>query len=91
MFSNRQKGILVYSIGIGEAKASPGAGFSIGNWPFRVQFGRRGEEEVDPETLQTLLQETGAKTFIISEVGDGESLRQRPASRSATSCASSIP
>jgi Ca-activated chloride channel family protein len=72
----RQQGILVYSIGIGEAKASSGPSFSIGFGPFAFGSGGGGEEEVDVETLQTLSQETGAKTFIIGVVGDGESLRQ---------------
>jgi Ca-activated chloride channel family protein len=72
----RQQGILVYSIGIGDAKASSGPSFGIGIGPFVFGSGAAGQDEVDVSTLQTLSTETGAKNFIISPFGDGGPLRQ---------------
>jgi Ca-activated chloride channel family protein len=65
----RREGVLVYSIGIGD----PNIAMSV--------FGFLGAdlERVDARTLQTLSTETGAKTFIIRVVGDGETLRQATA------------
>jgi Ca-activated chloride channel family protein len=69
----RRQGVLVYSIGIGDPNiGDSGIGISIG--PFVL--GSDDEERVDAQTLQTLSSETGAKTYIVREVGDGEMLRQ---------------
>jgi Ca-activated chloride channel family protein len=75
----RRMGVLVYSIGIGDpgAGSGPGVGISLGP----LIFGGGGDlERVDAETLKMLSNETGAKTFIIREVGDGEALRNATAS-----------
>ncbi len=68
----RKMGVLVYSIGIGDPNAGAGASLAIG--PF--VFGGGGIERVDAETLHTLSTETGAKTYIIRQVGDGVALRK---------------
>ncbi len=69
----RRQGVLVYSIGIGDPNVSGGFGIALGP----LLLGAGGDEErVDAQTLQTLSSETGAKTYIIREVGDGELLRQ---------------
>jgi Ca-activated chloride channel family protein len=74
----RRQGVLVYSIGIGNPNIG-GSGLSIAFGP--ILLGGGGDlERVDARTLQTLSSETGAKTFIIREVGDGEMLRQATAS-----------
>jgi Ca-activated chloride channel family protein len=73
----RRQGVLVYSIGIGNPNiGDTGFGVSIG--PFVL--GPDEEERVDARTLQILSTETGAKTYIVREVGDGEMLRQATAS-----------
>ncbi len=73
----RRMGVLVYSIGIGDPSPSSGVGLAIGP----LIFGGGGDlERVDAETLKMLSNETGAKTFIIREVGDGEALRNATAS-----------
>jgi len=68
----RRQGVLVYSIGIGD----PGVGgpgiFAFGP----ILLGGAEDDRVDARTLQVLSTETGAKTYIIREVGDGELLRQ---------------
>jgi len=69
----RRQGVLIYSIGIGEPNSSaPPVAFNFG--PFALLSG--SEDEVDTRTLQTLSTETGAKTFLVREAGDGEALRQ---------------
>jgi Ca-activated chloride channel homolog len=69
----RRMGVLVYSIGIGDPNG--GSGMSVAIGPFLLGGG--GDiEHVDAETLHTLSTETGAKTYIIREAGDGESLRR---------------
>ncbi len=69
----RRMGVLVYSIGIGNPNGgSGGVALSIG--PFMI--GGDDPEHVDAETLHTLSTETGAKTYIIREAGDGEQLRR---------------
>ncbi len=69
----RRMGVLVYSIGIGDPNAS-GSGISIAIGPFSLPS--LGDiERVDAQTLHTLSTETGAKTYIIAQVGDGEQLR----------------
>ncbi|HZY58197.1 MAG TPA: VWA domain-containing protein [Candidatus Binataceae bacterium] len=74
----RRQGVLVYSIGIGDPNVG-GSGFALAFGP--LLLGPGGDlERVDARTLQTLSTETGAKTFIIREVGDGELLRQATAS-----------
>jgi len=66
----RRQGVLVYSIGIGDPNIAASGIFVLGGLPL---FG--GEDDrVDARTLQTLSIETGAKTFIVREVGDGETL-----------------
>jgi len=68
----RRMGVLVYSIGIGDPNTSTGVGITIG--PF--VWGSDESEHVDAETLHTLSTETGAKTYIIRQAGDGEALRR---------------
>jgi len=68
----RRMGVLVYSIGIGDPNASEGPSLAIG--PFVIGGG--GIERVDAETLRMLSTETGAKTYIIRQVGDGVALRK---------------
>jgi Ca-activated chloride channel family protein len=68
----RRQGVLVYSIGIGDPNVTlPGFGIMFG-----LPLGGAADDRVDARTLQILSTETGAKTFIIREVGDGELLRQ---------------
>jgi len=67
----RRMGVLVYSIGIGDPNESTG-GLQVG--PFII--GGDDSEHVDAETLHTLSTETGAKTYIIRQAGDGEALRR---------------
>jgi Ca-activated chloride channel family protein len=69
----RRMGVLVYSIGIGDPNAS-GGGLSVAIGPFIV--GGDESERVDSETLHALSTETGAKTYIIRQAGDGEALRR---------------
>jgi Ca-activated chloride channel family protein len=69
----RRMGVLVYSIGIGDPNAS-GGGLSVAIGPFA--FGSDESERVDSETLHALSTETGAKTYIIRQAGDGEALRR---------------
>jgi Ca-activated chloride channel homolog len=68
----RRQGVLVYSIGIGEPNVAPPGLLVFGG----ISFLGGEDDRVDARTLQTLSSETGAKTFIIREVGDGEMLRQ---------------
>jgi Ca-activated chloride channel family protein len=68
----RRMGVLVYSIGIGDPNNTGGVSVSIG--PFVI--GGDDIEHVDADTLHTLSTETGAKTYIIREAGDGEQLRR---------------
>lgn len=73
----RRMGVLVYSIGIGDPNASS-SGMSLSFGP--LIFGSGGDlERVDAATLTMLSKETGARTFIIREVGDGEALRNATA------------
>ncbi len=67
----REMGVLVYSIGIGEANAAP---VSIMIGPFAL--GGSPYDQVDAATLRTLSSETGARTFILKEVGDGQAIRE---------------
>src|SRR5580704_17073147 len=69
---SRRMGVQVYSIGIGDPNNSGGPSVQIG--PFLI--GGDDIEHVDAETLHTLSTETGAKTYIIREAGDGEALRR---------------
>ena len=68
----RRQGVLVYSIGIGDPNPSAGISFAIG--PFSLPS-MSDADRVDAATLHTLSNESGAKTYIIHEVGDGEQLR----------------
>ena len=66
-------GVLVYSIGIGDPNAA------AAEFQFRSDrscWAATTSEHVDAETLHTLSTETGAKTYIIREAGDGEALRR---------------
>lgn len=67
----RRRGVLVYSIGIGDPGSSGSFSFSFG--PIPLLGG--DQDRVDAETLKTLSTETGAKTYVIREAGDGEALR----------------
>jgi Ca-activated chloride channel family protein len=64
----RRLGVLVYSIGIGDPNPSFPA-LAIG--PFVL-----GGDLVDAATLYTLSTETGGRTYIIRQAGDGEMLRR---------------
>jgi hypothetical protein len=66
-------GVLVYSIGIGDPNVGGGSAIFFG--PLALGLGG-DDDRVDARTLQFLSTETGAKTYIIREVGDGELLRQ---------------
>ena len=65
----RRQGVLIYSIGIGDPNAN-GINFAIG--PFMIAG---DTDRVDAQTLKTLSNESGAKTYLVREVGDGELLR----------------
>jgi Ca-activated chloride channel family protein len=68
----RQMGVLIYTIGIGDpTNKTTGLGFGIGPLVFG---GNR--DHVDADMLRQLSNESGARTFIIGEVGDGALLRQ---------------
>jgi len=71
----RRMGVLIYSIGIGDPNVGGGAG-----GPLSSLFGGADIDEVDARTLDLLSSETGAKTYIIREVGDGAALRDACAS-----------
>ena len=66
----RRQGVLIYSIGIGDPNAG---GVSMQLGPFR--FGSDEEDQVDVKTLRMLSTETGAKTYNVRAVGDGNVLR----------------
>jgi Ca-activated chloride channel homolog len=68
----RRMGVLIYSIGIGNPN-SGGGGMGVAIGPF--MFGGN-LDEVDTKTLGELSTETGARTFVVREVGDGAALRQ---------------
>jgi Ca-activated chloride channel family protein len=65
----RRFGVLVYSIGIGNPNSAP-----VAAGPF--SFLAPSDDQVDANTLNTLSGETGARTFILNEVGDGVAMRQ---------------
>ncbi|GEM_PF-288118 len=74
----RRLGVLIYSIGIGNpniAASSPWASF-LGPFGFGGAF---DYDRVDAATLETLSRETGARTFLIREVGDGAQLQRATA------------
>jgi Ca-activated chloride channel homolog len=66
----RRMGVLIYSIGIGDPNSSK-IGFGIG----LLLFGGN-RDHVDAEMLRELSTESGARTYLLREVGDGELLRQ---------------
>ena len=68
----KKMGVLVYSIGIGDPNAKELPSISIGPW----SIGGGGVEKVDAPTLTALSSESGAKTFIVRQVGDGVALRK---------------
>jgi Ca-activated chloride channel homolog len=67
----RRMGVLVYSIGIGDPNAANLPGIALGPFIFGGDV-----DQVDARTLSALSTETGAKTYIIREVGDGAALRE---------------
>jgi Ca-activated chloride channel family protein len=66
----RRMGVLIYSIGIGDPNSSK-VGFGIGP----LLFGGN-RDHVDAEMLRELSTESGARTYLLREVGDGELLRE---------------
>jgi Ca-activated chloride channel family protein len=74
----RRMGVLIYSIGIGDPNASSMPGIAFGPFAFGGS-----DDRVDAATLRILSTETGAKTFIIREIGDGELMREDMANISA--------
>ncbi|MGH7915111.1 MAG: VWA domain-containing protein [Candidatus Binataceae bacterium] len=66
----RRMGVLIYSIGIGDPNSSR-VGFGIGS----LLFGGN-RDHVDAQMLRELSTESGARTYLLGEVGDGELLRQ---------------
>jgi Ca-activated chloride channel homolog len=66
----RRMGVLIYAIGIGNPNLSRGH-FDIGS----LLFGG-DRDHVDARMLNELSTETGARTFLLGEVGDGEALRR---------------
>jgi Ca-activated chloride channel family protein len=66
----RRMGVLIYSIGIGDPNSSK-IGFGVGS----LLFGGN-RDHVDAGMLRELSTESGARTFLLGEVGDGEALRQ---------------
>ncbi|HEY2524685.1 MAG TPA: VWA domain-containing protein [Candidatus Binataceae bacterium] len=66
----RRMGVLIYSIGIGDPNSSK-IGFGVGS----LLFGGN-RDHVDAGMLRELSTESGARTFLLGEVGDGEPLRQ---------------
>jgi Ca-activated chloride channel homolog len=67
----RRMGVLVYSIGIGDPNAGSMPSVTFG--PLALFGG--DVDQVDARTLSILSSDSGAKTFIIREVGDGAALR----------------
>lgn len=67
----RRMGVLVYSIGIGDPNAANLPGIALGPFIFGGDV-----DQVDARTLNLLSTETGAKTYIVREVGDGAALRE---------------
>jgi Ca-activated chloride channel family protein len=66
----RRMGVLVYSIGIGDPNAANLPGIALGPFIFGGDV-----DQVDARTLSSLSTETGAKTYIVRDVGDGATLR----------------
>ena len=67
----RRSGVLIYSIGIGDPNVADMNTPAIGP----IVIGDSGIEFVDAKTLHSLAKETGGRTFIIRQVGDGDSLK----------------
>jgi Ca-activated chloride channel family protein len=64
----RRTGVLIYSVGIGD----PNRGvLGIGAFIFSGD-----SVHVDAQTLRQLANETGARNYLLGEIGDGELLRQ---------------
>jgi len=66
----RRMGVLVYDIGIGDPNQSSAPIMQIG--PFAIGD---DSDQVDAATLEMLSSESGGKTFLMHEVGDGAALR----------------
>ena len=71
----RQMGVLIYSIGIGNSNVDSS---SIGFGP--LGLGLIAQDAVDGRTLEMLSSETGAKTFLLRTIGDGQAMRDDCAS-----------
>ncbi|HJU10778.1 MAG TPA: VWA domain-containing protein [Candidatus Binataceae bacterium] len=67
----RQMGVLIYSIGIGNSNIDT---TSIGFGP--LGLGLIAQDAVDARTLELLSNETGAKTFLLRTIGDGQAMRE---------------
>jgi Ca-activated chloride channel homolog len=63
----RRTGVLIYSIGIGDPERGV-----LGIGAFIFSYGNH----VDAQTLRQLSNDTGARTYLLGKVGDGELLRQ---------------
>jgi Ca-activated chloride channel family protein len=64
----RRTGVLIYSVGIGDPERGV---LGIGAFIFSGD-----SNHVDAQTLRQLSNETGARTYLLGKVGDGELLRQ---------------
>ena len=64
----RRAGVLIYSVGIGDPERGV---LGIGAFIFSGD-----SNHVDAQTLRQLSNETGARTYLLGKVGDGELLRQ---------------
>lgn len=64
----RRTGVLIYSVGIGDPERGV---LGIGAFIFSGDT-----NHVDAQTLRQLSNETGARTYLLGKVGDGELLRQ---------------
>jgi Ca-activated chloride channel family protein len=67
----RRMGVLIYSIGIGDPNASSMPSLAIG--PFMIGT---DIDQVDARTLKMLSTESGARTVLVREVGDGRLLQE---------------
>jgi Ca-activated chloride channel family protein len=75
----RRLGVLVYSIGIGNPNVDLSAAGALAIGPFMTYIPGLFSgtiDRVDAETLTTLSTESGAKTYIIRQIGDGAVLAQ---------------
>jgi len=66
----RRMGVLIYTIGIGDPNSGSMPGIAIGPFMFGGDI-----DQVDSQTLSELATETGARFYLMREVGDGEKIR----------------